>query len=503
MRRIFFTIIILQLFFLTDNSLAQQQNSTKNGYHIFYYENGKVSSEGTLRDGKPDGYWKNYYENGHLKSEGNRKNFLLDSLWKFYDETGRLKLEIQYRNGKKNGYRTSWLGDEVYKEPFVNDVKQGNAYYFYPNGKIKMKIPFVDGLEQGTAYQYALDGRIIQIIRYKKGYVVSRERINQYDANGRPNGVWKWFYENEKVKMTGFYNHGLKNGYFKTYDPNGNLIATTKYVNGEKQKAAEKVNLLEVRTDYYPDGKVRVVGTYNKEGKPEGIRREYDEKGNVVRSYIFNNGRIVGEGIFTEAGEQEGFWKEFYLDGSLKASGFYSKDKKTGHWQYFYPNGQLEEEGNYVNNRPDSTWHWYYQDGKPLRIEHFFDGLEDGKLTEWDEKGNIVTQGEYIEGKREGLWVYQVGDTRQEITFGDDKRNGWSRYYDRQGTLLFEGKFVDDLPNGEHKWYWPGGKLKTWGHFSMGRKNGEWKKYDENGNLVFSITYQQGKEIKYDGVKVE
>ena len=74
------------------------------------------------------------------------------------------------------------------------------------------------------------------------------------------------------------------------------------------------------------------------------------------------------------------------------------------------------------------------------------------------------------------FWIYQVGDTKQEVNFGDGKRNGWSRYYDRQGTLIFEGKFVDDLPNGEHKWYWPNGKLKEWGHYTMGRKNGEWKK---------------------------
>jgi hypothetical protein len=40
----------------------------------FRFENGAVSSEGYLRDGKPDGSWKTYYSNGKLKTEGNRKN---------------------------------------------------------------------------------------------------------------------------------------------------------------------------------------------------------------------------------------------------------------------------------------------------------------------------------------------------------------------------------------------------------------------------------------------
>ncbi len=36
----------------------------------------------------------------------------------------------------------------------------------------------------------------------------------------------------------------------------------------------------------------------------------------------------------------------------------------------------------------------------------------------------------------------------------------------------------------------------------MGIKNGDWKKYDENGQLYLTITYKQGKEVKYDGINV-
>ena len=56
----------------------------------FLFPNGNVSSEGILREGKPDGYWKTYYENGLLKSEGNRLNFSLDSTWMFYFQDGQL-----------------------------------------------------------------------------------------------------------------------------------------------------------------------------------------------------------------------------------------------------------------------------------------------------------------------------------------------------------------------------------------------------------------------------
>jgi len=128
--------------------------------------------------------------------------------------------------------------------------------------------------------------------------------------------------------------------------------------------------------------------------------------------------------------------------------------------------------------------------------------IEEGIIVDYDENGNVVLKGEYIEGKREGKWIYSVGDTKEETFYSEDMKNGWDRIYLKDGTLLFEGKFIDDNPNGEHNWYWPNGKLKQTGKYIMGIKNGDWKKYDENGQLYLTITYKQGKEVKYDGINV-
>src|SRR5947209_7318235 len=84
----------LLLLFVIHGSLFTvfaQQNS--NGYNKFYFQNGNISSEGNMVNGKPDGYWKSYYENGQLKSEGNRVNLKLEGPWKFYNEKGVLASE--------------------------------------------------------------------------------------------------------------------------------------------------------------------------------------------------------------------------------------------------------------------------------------------------------------------------------------------------------------------------------------------------------------------------
>ena len=496
-----FFIFLLVLFTIEGYAQENQNKINPNGYNVFHYSNGVVSSEGTMRDGKPDGYWKNYYETGILKSEGNRKEYKLDSLWRFYNEEGKLLLDVNYKNGKKNGYRVTYNQDEITKENFVNDVKQGFSYVLDTTGRIKMEIPFENGLENGLAREFDKEGNIIQLIEYKKGYVINRERINRYDADHRAHGKWKWFYDDGTLKMEGTFTHGLKNGYFKEYDRDGNLLTISKYVNGEKEQQVEELTKLDVKTDYWPDGTPKIIASY-KDGVPEGVRREYDKNGKIEKSYTFHNGKVIAEGVFTDGGKHEGLWKEYYDDGSLKSEGNYEDDKKTGSWKYYYPNGQLQETGVYENGQPEGKWLWYYPSGKKLRELTYYQGKRDGNITEYDESGKVVLQGEYLEDKREGKWIYEVGDAKEETFYSDDLKNGWDRIYSNDGTLLFEGKFIDDNPNGEHKWYWPNGKLKKQGRYVMGRKTGDWKTYTETGELFLVISYQNGKEFKYDGINI-
>ena len=83
--------------FIFGSVICHAQNDIDpNGYNVFYYDNGNVSSEGSMRSGKPDGYWKTYYLNKVIKSEGNRKNFELDSTWSFYNKSGNIAIEINY-----------------------------------------------------------------------------------------------------------------------------------------------------------------------------------------------------------------------------------------------------------------------------------------------------------------------------------------------------------------------------------------------------------------------
>ncbi len=506
------TLLITVLFTLSlaGTRLSGQDTVRTDGYQKFYYQNGVLSSEGTMRSGKPDGYWKAYYENGILKSEGNRRNFELDSLWRFYNEQGEPMLDIFYRNGKKNGIKTTYLDKEIVKENFVNDVKEGWTRYYLPDGTLKLEIPFVKGLEQGIGKEYSADGNIITITEYKRGFITDRMKVNRRDKNNLKQGTWVTFYPNGRIKQEGTYKNDRKNGYFKDYTENGDLIKVVKYVDDMAQPDAAEIQKLQVQNEYYPDGKIRVTTMY-RNGIPEGVKREFAPDGQIVKSEEYHNGIVIGEGIVLEDGSRDGPWKEFYSDGSLRAEGRYENGKRIGEWKFFHPDGKIEQTGKYTKSgKPDGTWKWYYDNGQLLREETYYNGLRDGLSEEYDENRNLVERGEYLEGKEDGKWISSTGDHCYIGSYRDGLRTGlWQGYYLTpvegrvDSTLSFSGNFIEDLPDGKQTWFWDNGKIREEGTCVMGSREGNWNIYNYDGTLFLVITYVNGVETRYDGVKIK
>lgn len=476
---------------------SQQDTSMK--YVEYFYPGGQKSSEGYLRDNKPDGYWKTYYESGLLKSEGNRENFLLEGTWKFYNAEGNLELEINYSKDKKNGKRISYLENEIIEENFENDIKQGFTYLYYIDGKIKKEIYYKDGLEEGLVKEYDTTGTIITLYTYRKGFIVSREIINRYNSQGNKHGQWMEFYSNGKVKQTSEWRNGILNGFVKNYNENGDLLTVEKYTNGIIQPEATEIQVYEIRYDYYENGKIKIIGSY-KNDQADGIRREYDEDGKIIKGYIFRNGFLIAEGIIDEKGLKQGIFKEYFENGTIQAEGKYLNSNPTGPWKYYYPDGTIEQEGSYDSKGNNmGEWTWYYNNGQVLKQENYENGLLEGDYIEYDVNGKIIVKGQYFDGFETGSWFWEIGDTREEGAFVDGQESGnWIVTDTLTQKKIFEGKYIDGEPNGKHTYFWENGQKRLEGHYIMGRKEGEWYFYDNEGVIIVRITYKNGIEQKYD-----
>jgi antitoxin component YwqK of YwqJK toxin-antitoxin module len=77
------------------------------GEHIVIYEkenyqNGRISKEGGMKNGKRHGLWKSFRNDGLLWSEGNFENGIRNGIAKTYHPNGKKYYDGFYSNGKKS-----------------------------------------------------------------------------------------------------------------------------------------------------------------------------------------------------------------------------------------------------------------------------------------------------------------------------------------------------------------------------------------------------------------
>jgi len=488
---------------------SQAGNNIQDGYQIFRYPNGTISSEGIFKNGKPEGFWRSFYVTGVKKSEGRYTNFQLDSIWLFYDQAGDTIEKINYLFGKRNGYSFKYKKDPfkgiyVYsKELFAGDKREGTAFFYFPEGKIQQTLSYSNGKKEGLSKEFDPNGNVITLLEYNNDFLISRERINRTDNKGLKQGVWKEFYPNGSVKSEKSYRDNMLHGYYKEYDTRGILTMTMLYENGAVVKSeVEDQPDIEIENRYDQNNKLVYSGPFRNK-IPVGVHREYNADGKVINSYVYNdNGLLLSQGIVDEAGRYNGKWKDLYADGKTQADGQYTDSRRTGLWKFYTTNGKLEQTGAYNNGRPDGLWTWYYGDGTVLREEEYFQGQRDGIFTEYSPSGEIIAKGQYTDGEKNGEWKYKSGDNTEEGKYIVGLRDGlWKSYYP-DGKLRFRGNYIQGNPDGQITYFYENGRPKEEQYYRAGIRQKTWKKYDEEGIIVLSITYKDDVETSINGVKI-
>ncbi len=500
MKKISLLILILCLSAIT---VVAQNQINANGHNVFYYPNGVKSSEGEMVNGKPEGWWKSYNDKGVLVSEGNRKNSQLDSLWIFYNDKGDTTLIIHYKEGKKNGKRIQFFQDEQVVENWLSDSLCSPIRAFSLDGKLKRETPCQDGVPHGIEKEYDTIGHIVKLAHYYHGVLTKREQINRTDHLGNKQGNWKYFWPNGNLKLEGTYLNDKKHGFFKEYDENGDFLFVQKYENDYLVADAEETKRLEQKVSYHKNGKPSIIATYYN-NKAEGLRREFDEDGNVIKGYVFSNGMLLCEGITDMEGKRQGKWKEFYETGELKSEGSYKNSNRTGKWKFYFPNKSIEVSGSYSNKgKMDGEWQWFYPNGELMRVAYYTNGTLDGEFHEYDENGVSVTEGVYEDGTEEGHWIYRRGTSIEEGDFYDGMRTGlWKIWYEPD-KIAAEIHYDQDLMNGKYTIYYENNVIKRTGKYVNGERDGVWYDYYETGEMFLTTVYKDGKELRWNNYKIE
>jgi antitoxin component YwqK of YwqJK toxin-antitoxin module len=473
-------------------------------FKVFYYTNGQKSSEGYLEQGKPNGYWKNYYDSGILKSEGNRKDYQLDSTWKFFRVDGSLQQSIEYKENLKEGFECLYdsLGRKERAITFKSDIKDGPAYEYFSSGKLSASYNYTNNLIEGKYFEYAEDTRIITRRTYKNGLIYSEEKINRYNRNNQRVGLWIELRENGKLKEEGNYQLGLKEGTFKVYNKQGEFLKFEFYENGILKENTEETEFVRIEKFYDEKGRVIERGG-RKNGLKHGTFQTLDSTGNIIFSRLYLNDIMQAEGKYDSLNREIGEWKYYFPNGKVRCVGSYSNGKKNGDWKYYFENGRVEQLGKYDNNFISGKWLWYYSNGIVLREESYRKGKLDGHYVENDSLGVVVLEGDYGDGLKQGKWYRSINDHKEEGEYVDDERNGLWVFTHSNGIKMFEGKFELGAPVGKHEYFYSNGKNEMKGEYEGGELEGDWMYFDEDGIYINTVTYQEGKLYKVDGIKLK
>lgn len=478
----------------------------KGKFQQFHYKSGELSSEGMIYENLPIGQWVSYYKNGKVKTSGIQWKNNPVGQWTFFAEDGLIQKYYQYDStgllhGQIQRFDTIGCLQEVIH--YNHGIKDGPYKSYHQNGNIKKVAFYKDGMLDGKAFEYSeKDQTLLTEEVYRDGEKTVEAPFNRKTEDNKKTGVWRTYYDNGSVKTEANYKDGVLNGVYKEYKPNGELRLITKYVDGKEDEEAKKALNITYYRKYYDNGKIHMFGLL-KDGKKNGIVREYDREGNIINGYIYTLDTLKAEGIIDKKGEYQGPWKIYYSSGEIRATGSYVDNLKDSVWTYYYRDGSVEQKGEFDGGTHVKYWRWYFKNGDLRREEYYRRGKLEGEVIEYDSTRNVIVKGNYLDGYKEGEWFYDVGDHTERGQYSMGMKTGeWKHFYPN-GKLKFKGEYKDDLPYGTHIYYHENGVKSLKGKYERGLKDGAWKSYNEMGEKDHYVIYERGEEVRIDGVKVQ
>ncbi|MCG9719749.1 toxin-antitoxin system YwqK family antitoxin [Shewanella sp. Isolate7] len=253
-------------YFADEGWLKQQatlHQGKLNGELVSFYETGAIEVVEPYVDGQLEGVTRVYLEDGTLNKTIPYHNGLKERTEAHYGfEGGLLSKSIEYRQGKRNGWSTSyWDPDRLRNRiHYVDDLRDG-LWQQYSFGKVVIEGPMVKDKEEGEWRSYFQDTDILKgIAHFKAGKLHgevtefyqngAKECIEYYDS-GNKVGTWTRFYDDNSPEQVKNYRDNQLDGSYREYHRGGKLAVEGQYQDGEK---------VGVWRRFGPDGRLISVG---------------------------------------------------------------------------------------------------------------------------------------------------------------------------------------------------------------------------------------------------
>ena len=389
----------------------------------------------------------------------------------------------------------------------------------------------------------------------------------QTNAKIDPNGYNKFYHPNGKISSEGMYRNGQPDGYWKTYSVTGllksegnrlNMLLDSTWVfytetgdtleimnyrlgkrsgyNYQYETVTERnrvskhyLKSKELYLDdkregqalyYYPSGKIRQIIHY-RNGKKQGVSKEFDENGTVITIYEYHNDYMTAREYINRLnanGEKHGTWKTFYPDGTLKEEEYYKNGILDGATKLYsekgnpiggrtYRDGKIIEEGIQMVVEPILLTSYYedgitikregtYLDSIPTGYHYFFNssGVPE-KVIRYNGNGIRIGEGPVDENKRlnsEYKQYFDTGELRAIIQYTNNVPNGEITHFSKDGKKLQTGYNNNNVREGEWKWFFPSGNILREETYVGGKPHGMSVQYSDSATIVAKGEFAEG-----------
>lgn len=215
--------------------------------------------------------------------------------------------------------------------------------------------------------------------------------FNQTNSKGQKQGYWKTFYPNGHVKYQGYFKNDKPVGELKKYYEDNTPKAILDYAqdgitvrarlfyeNGQRAAEGKYLGTKKDSTwNYYSyyDKTLTNKETYQN-GVKQGISYKYYPTGQICEEMVWKSGLREGER------------KQYYQDGKMKCLTTFKNNNKTGLFRVYYDNDQIELEGSYLKDVMTGKWLKYDETGKLISTVEYVNGKasNEKELTEKEQE---------------------------------------------------------------------------------------------------------------------
>ncbi len=207
------------------------------------------------------GFLRTYYNDRKLKSVKTYKNGIAHGYYLRFYPNGRLSLKMFYVQGKPTGFEQYYENGKM-KARTIDSADIQYVLRYNENGVLQQKERLKNKLLEGPSYRYYDDGSIESIVYYKEG---------------KKHGPFRLYYKTKKLKAECNFVNDSIDGLFKTWTEDG-------FYGEEYFKMGKRIGVWKY---YYPGGKLHSIVSFHNNGLVKE-RIEFDEQGNIIGKYTSN-----------------------------------------------------------------------------------------------------------------------------------------------------------------------------------------------------------------------